>query len=99
MRDAKENREKNGPVSHFLNREKEKYGPVSHFFFAVFFRVTHDGLSERAGGTTHSLSRDILNVSENTLKVTVTRYAEELTEEARCMTFADSRLQTTFRQK
>ena len=45
MRDAKENHEKKLAALH---------APMhGHFFLAVFFRIMHDGLSER--GTTPSL--------------------------------------------
>ena len=47
MRDAKENRDKKWP--------REILG---HFFSTVFFRVTHNGLSER--GTTRSLNIHLL---------------------------------------
>jgi len=56
MRDAKENREKKMAGRNPGGEERALLAPrISrcHFFLAVFFRFTHDGLSER--GTTRTL--------------------------------------------
>jgi len=59
VRDAKENREKKmaarNPGGQERGEELSSRISRGHFFLAVFFRVTHDGLSERS--TTRSLEK------------------------------------------
>ena len=65
MRDAKENRGKKWPREILGARSTRASCPQDFtrpFYFAVFFRVTHDGLSARV--TTRSLYRNVTSQSK-----------------------------------